>query len=134
MATENDPVIGYGIIDTFDPLYLGKGGYGFLIRQSDRESGEELQEWFTRVVQEYPLVDNNLTFTTFYRTDTPESTISHELRTSLYHRNMLLPSSEYFGYRTFTWDTVRRDFESDKVMEEEYRLAGGAVADYEPFS
>lgn len=38
MANENNPIIGYGIVDNFDPLYLGKGGYGFLIRRENRES------------------------------------------------------------------------------------------------
>lgn len=59
MAHNNNPVIGYGIIDTYEPMYLGKGGYGFLIRQSDRESVEELQEWHTRVTREYPLAIPN---------------------------------------------------------------------------
>ena len=29
-------------------------GYGFLIRRDDREHVEELREWFTQVVREYP--------------------------------------------------------------------------------
>jgi hypothetical protein len=67
MANENNPIIGHGIVDNFDPLYLGKGGYGFLIRREDRESVEELQEWFTRVVRDYPLTNKDLEFVIHYR-------------------------------------------------------------------
>lgn len=134
MDNENNPVIGYGIVDAFDPLYLGKGGYGFLIRRDDRESVEELREWFTRVVRDYPLTKKDLEFVTFYRDGAPESTINHELEVSLYHRNTLLPSSEQFGYHTSTWDTVQRYLEPDKAMEEEHRRAGGTVDDYDPLS
>lgn len=134
MIHENNLVIGYGIVDAFDPLYLGKGGYGFLIRRDDREHVEELREWFTRVIREYPLTNKDLEFVTFYNEGAPESTISHELETSLYYRNTRLTSFDYFRYHTSTWDTVRRDLESDKVMEEEYRRAGGTVDDYDPLS
>lgn len=132
MTHENNPIIGYGIFDTFDPLYLGKGGYGFLIRQEDHESVEELREWFTRVVQEYPLVNKDLEFVTFYNEGAPERTIKYELETSLYYRNTRLTSFDHFRYHTATWNTVRRDLELDKVMEEEYRRTDGAVDNYDP--
>lgn len=134
MTHENNPVLGYGIIDTHDPLYLGKGGYGFLIRQKDRESVEELREWFTRVVQKYPLVNDDLTFAAFYRAGAPESAIKYELGTSLYHRNTLLLSSEHFGYHTSSWDTIRHHMKSDKAAEKKHRSIYGTVDDYEPFS
>ena len=57
-------------------------GYGFLIRRDDREHVEELREWFTQVVREYPLTNKDLEFVTFYNEGAPESTISHELETS----------------------------------------------------
>lgn len=134
MDNENNPVIGYGIVDAFDPLYLGKGGYGFLIQRDDRESVEELREWFTRVVRDYPLTNKDLEFVTFYNEGAPERTIKYELETSLYHRNTRLTSFDHFRYHTATWDTVRRDLESDKVMEEEYRRLGVTVDNYDPLS
>lgn len=133
-GTQNNPVIGCGIVDTFDPLYLGKGGYGFLIRREDRESVEELREWFTRVVRDYPLINKDLEFVIFYNECAPERTIKYELETSLYYRNTRLTSFDYFRYHTATLDTVRLDLESDKVMEEEYRCAGGMIDDYDPLA
>lgn len=105
-----------------------------MIRQDDRESVEELREWFTRVVHDYPLTHKDLEFVTFYNEGAPESTIKYELETSLYYSNTTLTSFDYFRYHTTTWDIVRQDLESDKVMEEEYRRLGVTVDNYDPLS
>ena len=134
MAHNNNPVIGYGIIDTYDPMYLGKGGYGFLIRQSDRESVEELQEWHTRVTREYPLAIPTLKFATCYHDGVPESAIKDELESRLLPLDTPLREAEELGYNIVPWEKLRRRLEEDKSLEEWHRSMGGSDYDYEPIS
>lgn len=134
MANENNPVIGYGIIDTYDPMYFGKGGYGFLIRQDDRESVEELKEWFTRVTREYQLANLTLKFVTYYRDSMSESAIKHEVESHLLHLNASLPISLDVGYHMATWATIRSRLELDKSLEEAHQRTDGTFDDYEPLS
>lgn len=134
MANENNPVIGYGIIDTDDPMYLGKGGYGFLIRQDDRESVEELKEWFTWVTREYPLANPTLKFVTCYRDSMSESAIKHEVESHLLNLNASLRISVDVGYHMVTWATIRSRLELDKSLEEAHQRTDGTFDDYEPLS
>lgn len=134
MVNENDPVIGYGIIDTDDPMYLGKGGYGFLLRQSNRESAEELKEWFTRVTREYQLANPALKFVTCYCDSMSESAIKHEMESHLLHLNASLRISMDVGYHMVTWATIRSRLELDKSLEEAHQRTGGTFDDYEPLS
>lgn len=132
MVNENDPVIGYGIIDTDDQMYLGKGGYGFLIRQSDRESAEELKEWFTRVTREYQLAIPTLKFVTCYHDGVPESTIEDELESRLLSLDVPLRESGELGYKIVPWEELRCTLEESKSLEEQHRSMGGTDWDYEP--
>jgi hypothetical protein len=134
MAHNNNSVIGYGIIDTHEPMYLGKGGYGFLIRQSDRESVEELQEWHTRVTREYPLAIPTLKFVTCYHDGVPESAIKDELESRLLPLDTPLREAEELGYNIVSWKKLRRRLEEDKSLEEWHRSMGGSDYDYEPIS
>lgn len=134
MAHNSNLVIGYGIIDTCEPMYLGKGGYGFLLRQSDRESAEELKEWFTRVTREYPLANPALKFVTYYRDSMPESAIKHEAESHLLHLNTSLSISADVGYHMVTWATIRSRLELDKSLEEAHQCTDGTFDDYEPLS
>lgn len=134
MAHNNNSVIGYGIIDTYEPMYFGKGGYGFLIRQSDRESVEELQEWHTRVTREYPLAIPTLKFVTCYHDGVPESAIKDELESRLLPLDTPLRESEELGYNIVPWEKLRRRLEEDKSLEEWHRSMGGSDYDYEPIS
>lgn len=134
MAHNNNSVIGCGIIDTHEPMYLGKGGYGFLIRQSDRESVEELQEWHTRVTREYPLAIPTLKFVTCYHDGVPESAIKDELESRLLPLNTPLREAEELGYNIVPWEKLRRRLEEDKSLEEWHRSMGGSDYDYEPIS
>ena len=134
MVNENNPVIGYGIIDTDDPMYLGKGGYGFLLRQNDRESVEELKEWFTRVTREYQLANTTLKFVTCYRDSMSESSIKHEVESHLLHLNASLRISVDVGYHMVTWATIRNRLELDKPLEEAHQRTGGTFDDYELLS
>lgn len=132
MAHNNNPVIGYGIIDTYEPMYFGKGGYGFLICQNDRESVEELQEWHTRVTREYPLAIPTLKFVTCYHDGVPESTIKHELESRLLSLDVPLRESGELGYKIVPWEELRRTLEESKSLEEQHRSMGGTDWDYEP--
>jgi hypothetical protein len=134
MAHNNNSVIGYGIIDTHEPMYLGKGGYGFLIRQSDRESVEELQEWHTRVTREYPLANPTLKFVTCYHDGVPESAIKDELESRLLPLDTPLREAEELRYNIVPWEKLRRRLEEDKSLEEWHRSMGGSDYDYEPIS
>ena len=134
MAHNNNLVIGYGIIDTYEPMYLGKGGYGFLIRQFDRESVEELQEWHTRVTREYPSAIPTLKFVTCYHDGVPESAIKDELESRLLPLDTPLREAEELGYNIEPWEKLRRRLEEDKSLEEWHRSMGGSDYDYEPIS
>lgn len=118
MAHNNNSVIGYGIIDTYEPMYFGKGGYGFLICQNDRESVEELQEWFTRVTREYPLSIPALKFVTCYHDGVPESAIEDKLESRLLSLDVPLRESGELGYKIVLWEELRRTLEESKSLEE----------------
>ena len=132
MAHNNNPVIGYGIIDTYEPMYFGKGGYGFLICQNDCESVEELQEWHTRVTREYPLAIPTLKFVTCYHDGVPESTIEDELESRLLSLDVPLRESGELGYSIVPWEKLRCPLEESKSLEERHRSMGGSDDDYEP--
>lgn len=134
MAHNNNPVIGYGIIDTYDPMYFGKGGYGFLICQNDRESVEELKEWYTRVTREYPLAIPTLKFVTCYCDSMSESTIKHELESRLLSLNVPLRELGELGYSIVPWEELRRTLEESRSPEERHRSMGGSDYDYEPIA
>lgn len=132
MAHNNNPVIGYGIIDTYEPMYFGKGGYGFLICQNDRESVEELQEWHTRVTREYPLANPTLKFVTCYCDSMSESAIKDKLESRLLPLDVPLRESGELGYSIVPWEELRRTLEESRSLEERHRSMGGSDDDYEP--
>ena len=132
MENKSNLVIGYGIIDTYEPMYLGKGGYGFLIRRNDRESVEELQEWHTRVTREYPLANPTLKFVTCYCDSMSESAIKYELESRLLPLDAPLRKSEELGYNIVPWKKLCRTLEESKSLEEWHRSMGGPDDDYEP--
>ena len=113
-------------------MYFGKGGYGFLICQNDRESVEELQEWYTQVTREYPLANPTLIFVTCYCDSMSESAIKHELESRLLPLDVPLRESGELGYSIVPWEELRRALEESRSLEERHRSMGGSDDDYEP--
>ena len=138
-ATVNTtPVVGYGILHSFDPATFGVYGYGFLIHQDTREKVEETTTWLQATISDYyqGKAPDSIT-TSFYPADTCEADIQANLPQQLKTldedvRNSLIPWD--LGYYATTWDKAQVKIDEARTLDAQYRAAGQPLEGNHPLA
>lgn len=132
------PVVGYGILHSFDPATFGTYGYGFLIHQDTREKVEETATWLQSTIRDYYQGKAPVSITTsFYPPGTSEADIQANLTQQISTldegvRTSLIPWD--LGYYATTWDKAQVKIDEARTLDAQYRAADQPLEGHHPLA